>query len=87
LPGNYFGNLQETKGKSYQPEWVIATTKELNVITISNKGIHNIFVVQLNEENCSLLNSSLGTSQTVTRIRNLSRCFVEREYPAGKVLM
>jgi len=87
MPGDYFGNLQETKGKLYQPEWVISMSRELNVIKISNKGIHNIFVVQLNEENFKLLNASLSEGQSIKKLRNLSRCFVEKEYPPGKILM
>jgi|LakMenEpi03Aug12_release.lakeMendotaPanAssembly.Ray.scaffolds.fasta_scaffold3251233_1 hypothetical protein len=41
--GDVFGNLTETKQKKYTPEWIIAMSEPFNVLTISNKGIQNIF--------------------------------------------
>ena len=34
-----------------------------------------------------MLHSVIGPGSSIVKTRNLSRCFVEREYPAGKVLV
>lgn len=86
-PGDYFGNLTETVGTGYQRQWVVSLSSELNVIRISNQSIRDIFIVQMNEENFDLLKKSLGIGTTVKRVRNLSRCFQEKEFGAGHVLM
>jgi len=46
-PGDYFGNLTETVGTSYQRQWVVSLSSELNVIRISNQSIRDIFIVQI----------------------------------------
>jgi len=67
--------------------WVISQSSELKVLRISNREINTLFNVHLNEENFNLLNVGLGPTSTRDKIRALSRCFLERVYPRGKILM
>ena len=87
-PGSTFGDFQEAKGRIYKPISVIAMSETLKCVCINNRDIKALFAKNLTPENINLVRGRIS-SEILTHnvLKKISRCFNEKEFPAGKVLI
>lgn len=63
-------------------------SETLKVIVISNKDIRTLFAKILTPENINLVRGRIS-SEILTQnvVKKIARCFNEKEFPAGKILI
>lgn len=86
--GSTFGDFQEAKGRIYKPHCVVVMSETLKTIMIHNGDLKKLFSKILSPENIKLVRGRISTEiLTHNILKKITRCFNERKYPPGKVLL
>ena len=66
----------------------ISMSGPLKCLVINNKELENLFAKSLAPENLALIRRAIHLEDIgVETIKKISRCFVEREFPANTVIL
>ena len=87
-PGSTFGDFMEAKARVFKPQCVVAMSETLKTIMIVNQDLKRLFAKILTPENIKLVRGQISTDMiTHNTMKKISRCFNEREFPPGKVII
>lgn len=88
IPGDVFGDFSETKGRKYSPYYEISTGAPTKILKIPNKALKELFVKSVTPENITLVSKAIRDETSMKILtKKICRCAVEREYPAGTVIV
>lgn len=87
-PGSTFGDFFEAKGRFFKPQCVVSMSETLKTIMILNSDLKKLFAKIMTPENIKLVRGNISTDVlTHNMMKKVSRCFYERVFPPGKVII